>query len=286
MQIVQASDLPIEEKQSGGREGRYRRRMVMRGKSGDPGNFSLILYYQDGSFRSPRHRHNFDQYRYQIEGDADFHRNGVMKPGVLGYFPEGAYYGPQSGPPHTVAVLQFGGASGSGYLGADQTRGGREALAKVGAFEKGVFRRNPGVEGPKDQDSYEAVWEHVHRRRLVYPKPQYEAPIMIDTNESPWAPLEGDGVTEKILGTFTHCRMRAARYRLDAGAQFVAEERGIYLVLSGTGAVSGQPLKELTTVYLDEGEAATFAASEPTDVLLMGLPSVSLMTGQVAARDA
>ena len=106
MEIVHANDLPLEEKQSSGRVGTYRRRVVLRGEPGSAGNFSLIIYYQNGSFHSPRHRHNFDQFRFQIEGEEDFDLNGKMTQGVLGYFPEGALYGPQSGPPHTVAVLQ------------------------------------------------------------------------------------------------------------------------------------------------------------------------------------
>src|ERR1700761_8142806 len=92
MQIVQAAELPKEHKKSEGRVGTYTRRAVMSGDRDSLGNFSLNIYDQDGSFKSPRHHHNFDQFRYQIEGQADFDRNGKMKPGILGYFPEGAYY--------------------------------------------------------------------------------------------------------------------------------------------------------------------------------------------------
>ena len=281
MQIVHASALPIEHKQSGGRVGSYRRRVVMRGKEGDPGNFSLILYYQDGSFESPRHRHSFDQFRYQIDGDSDFSRNGKMSAGVLAYFPEGAHYGPQFGPPHTVAVLQFGGPSGSGYLSNRQTKVAREELNRIGSFEGGIFRRHPGIAGKKAQDGYEAVWEHVYQRKLVYPEPQYSLPIMMDTNHWPWTPFESSqGIVEQALGVFTHCRIRAARYKFDAGAEFIATGRGIYMVLSGAGILADQTYQELSTLYLDDGETATFKAGEETIILLMGLPSIALMKSQ------
>jgi hypothetical protein len=96
MEIAQADELPVQERTSSGRVGTLRTRTVFTGEPGSIDNFSLRIYYQNGSFASPRHHHNFDQFRYQIDGEADFARNGRMTPGVLGYFPEGAYYGPQS----------------------------------------------------------------------------------------------------------------------------------------------------------------------------------------------
>lgn len=286
MKIVQGGDKPLEDREASGRVGTYKRRVLLRGEPRTPGNFSLIIYYQDGSFYSPRHHHNFDQFRYQIEGDADFGRTGKMKAGMLGYFPEGAYYGPQSGPPHIVAVLQFGGPSASGYLDPKQTKAARKALRKVGVFEGGVFRRNAGVEGRKNQDSYEVTWEQVHQRRLVYPKPQYATPIMMDSNNCPPRPLAGaPGVMQKTLGTFTDCEIRAARYYLEPGSSFTATGRGIFLVLSGSGSVEGEPLRELTTLYLDDGETATIEARDATDIVLMGLPSTALLAATAAAAE-
>ena len=278
MQLVHINDLPIEDRVAGGRAGTWQRRRVLRSEPGDPGGFSLVIYYHNGSFYSPRHHHNFDQFRYQLDGEADFDRNGKMTPGVLGYFPEGAYYGPTSGPAHTVAVLQFAGPSGCGYLAAQQHKLAMEALSATGTFEKGVYRRNPGVPGKKNQDSYEAIWEYANQRPLVYPKPQYASPIMMVSNNVPWMPFAGmPGVDEKALGTFTHCRIRAARYRLTPGASFAANGRGVFMVLSGAGSVEWTPFRELTTLYLDEAERATFVADETSDILLMGMPTVALM---------
>jgi hypothetical protein len=284
MKIVHIDEVPMEDRLSGGREGTWKRRRVLRVEPDGPGGFSLVVYYHNGSFYSPRHHHSFDQFRYQLEGEADFDRNGKMTPGVLGYFPEGAFYGPTSGPAHTVAVLQFGGPSGAGYMGAQQHRQAVEALQAVGVFEKGIFHRNPDVAGKKNQDAYEAVWEQANQRRLVYPKPQYAAPIMMDSNQCPWMPLDGvPAVAEKPLGTFTNCKIHAARYQLDPGAKFVATDRGIYLVLAGAGTIDGAPVRALTTIYLDENEQGTFEATQPTDILLMGMPSVKLMGKQAPA---
>ena len=283
MMIVQADEVHVVERASSGREGTYRVRNVLNGEDGSPGNFSLKIYNQNGSFGSPRHRHNFDQFRYQIDGDADFGPTGRMHPGTLGYFPEGAHYGPQSGPPHVVAVLQFGGPSGSGYLSSGQHRSAIEELKQTGVFEKGIYRRKPGVEGKPNQDAYEAVWEHVNRRELVYPEPQYANPILLDTGHYPWLPLDTQpGVAERALGTFTSCRIRAAQYRLDAGAELTLPGRGVYLFLSGAGTLGQQPFRALTAVYLDTDDTIPARATENTEVLLMGMPELTLMSRPAA----
>src|SRR5262252_9483264 len=99
------------------RQGMFRHRTVAAGEPGTPGNFILELVRTTDDFFSPRHKHNFDQFRYQLEGEFDFDRNGKMTPGTIGYFPEGTPYGPQSSSVSSLTlVLQFGGASGNGYM--------------------------------------------------------------------------------------------------------------------------------------------------------------------------
>ena len=85
--------------------------------------FIHISYVGEGEFNSPRHRHNFEQYRYMISGEADY-PEGRMTDGVLGYFPEGAHYGPQEKIVGTVVVAQFGGPSGQGFVDRKQMKAG------------------------------------------------------------------------------------------------------------------------------------------------------------------
>ncbi|HEY3813477.1 MAG TPA: hypothetical protein VGL66_09630 [Caulobacteraceae bacterium] len=247
-----------------------------------PDSFYFGLSYAGpGSFMTPRHHHNFDQMRYMIEGQWT-DPCGELKPGSLGVFPEGTYYGPQDNPEDqgAVLVLQFGGASGAGYLDKNL---GRKATAELrakntGVFEDGLYKRNPGVEGPPVQDAYEAIWEHVMQRPIEYPKPQYPTPIFIDSNVFPWTPVDGvEGVDEKALGTFTSCKYSVARYRLAPEAKFTAKERGVYFVLSGAGKLEDGPYREKTSLYLEEGETATYVASQTSDVLYLGLPRLSTM---------
>jgi hypothetical protein len=279
MKIVQGDRMPIDEQAGNVRAGVLKKQLFLEGDEGTPGNFRFGLFHQTGDFFSPRHRHNFDQFRFQIEGDADFDRNGTMRPDSIGYFPEGAYYGPQSsGGPNVVAVVQFGGPSGAGYLSQRQVNAAYEEMKKFGVFDKGVFRRHEGVPGKKNMDSFQATWEYANQRPMVYPKPQYVDPILMNPAQFRWMALPGaNGVEVKTLGTFTDCQIRCERYRVAAGARFTAQGRGLFLVLSGKGKVEDEPVRRYTAAYLEDGEQTTFEAEERTEIQLLGLPSESLI---------
>jgi len=101
------------------RAGTTHLRHLLDGEVGTRGNFMLGIWKSEGDFFSPRHRHNFEQYRYVLDGELNYNRNGKLTKGMLGYFPEGVMYGPQSQDPDKFSlalILQFGGTSGSGFL--------------------------------------------------------------------------------------------------------------------------------------------------------------------------
>jgi hypothetical protein len=281
MKIVHGDEVPVSNRSGEGvRSGQVGKQMLLAGDPASPGNFKFGLFRQYGDFESPRHRHNFCQFRVQIEGECDFDHDGKMTPGVIGYFPEGTYYGPQ-GPdvdPSYVATLQFGGPSGSGLLTMQQLADAKKELSKIGEFRDGVFIRNAGVPGKKNMDGFEAVWEQACGRKLEYPAPQYSRPVLMNPKAYRWMPLEGaEGVEEKALGTFSDCKIRCASYRLHPGAHFTAAGRGMYLVLSGRGSIAGQTFRPYTAVYLDSGETGTFKATESAEILLLGMPDVARM---------
>ena len=151
------------------RSGRMRLKTLATGEPGTPGNFALMLSHTPDGYDSPRHRHNFDQVRVQLHGDADFARNGVMRPGSIAYFPEGVHYGPQSiaGESATL-VLQFGGASGSGYISEARFQQAVDELRRHGTFENGVFRRHEGESGRKNQDGKSGMQHERPRFFAVY----------------------------------------------------------------------------------------------------------------------
>jgi hypothetical protein len=258
------------------RGGTFHYRNLMEGTPGTIDNFQLSMGRNDKDFVSPRHRHNFDQFRFQLEGDLDFARDGKMSPGMIGYFPEGAAYGPQtSESTATTIVLQFGGASGGGYLSREEVKAGMEELKKSGTFKAGVYRRNEGVPGKHNVDAYEAIWAQVNGRDLQYPQPRYRAAIMMDRERFSWVPVAGHpGACEKVLGVFTERRAQAGFLKLEAGASCPGAGRAIYVAYKGKGRVNGEALRPFTAVFLDHGEHASFAAEETTELLHLGLPDL------------
>lgn len=261
------------------RGGIFHYRNLMEGEPGDIGNFQLSMGRSNKDFLSPRHRHNFEQFRFQLEGELSFGRDGVMKPGMVGYFPEGAHYGPQTQTDEaTTIVLQFGGASGSGYLSRAEVMAGMKELEQTGTFKDGVYRRHADVEGKRNMDAYEAIWSHVHGQKLKYPAPRYPGPIMMDSANFAWVPREGEpGVWEKTLGSFTERRAEGGYLKVEAGASAVFAGRTIHVCLSGGGAIEEHAVRPLTTAYAHAHERRRFTAARETLFIRMALPDLSSM---------
>jgi hypothetical protein len=276
MKVVQLEETP-EVRGLEHRGGTFHSRTIVEGKPGTPGNFKFSLSRLGTDYSGPRHRHNFDQYRFMIEGESDYGQDGPLNAGMLGYYPEGVHYGPQVNKTDIYcAVLQFGGASGSGYLLPREVKAGMEDLKAFGEFKDGIFHRRDGVPGKRNMDAYQAIWEHVNGREMIYPKGRYDAPISMDSGYFDWVPIAGaKGVSEKLFGVWTERRTQAGLFKLEAGGQFEASGHGVYLVLSGAGTCAGKSLKQYTTVYVEAGERATLAASETTVLLHYGLPDLS-----------
>lgn len=278
MQVVHADK--IEAKMaSRHRAGGSLRQRLIDGPPMSVEGFSLVIARPKDRY-SPRHRHNFEQFRYQIEGEADYSATGILKPGMIGYFPEGVHYGPQKqgqGQELCVLTLQFGGPSGGGYAGRDAVIQATAELEKLGTFKDGVFHPNPGVPGKKNVDGFQAVWEHLNGRPLTYPKPRYEVPVLMHPENFEWVPVEGrPGAFEKVMGVFTERRAEAGFVKIDAGASYSGGGgRDIFFVISGTGTVGGDSYRKFSAVQLDPDETAVFNAAEATELLHLRLPNLT-----------
>jgi len=261
------------------RTGKSTRQDLLESESGLEG-YSLIISRSEARF-SPRHRHNFEQYRYQLEGTAQYSKTGTLKQGMLGYFPEGMHYGPQTpnegGDAGAVLVLQCGGASGCGYVNRSEVLAGAKELQKMGAFKEGVFHRNPDLPGKKNVEGSQAIWEHIMKHDLVYPKPRYAAPVFMHPENFDWVPVKrSPGVFEKLMGFFTERETGASFLKLEPNATYaLSGNRDIFFVVSGTGSVGLEPYSPATSVFLDRGEKATLTAKEETEILRFSLPDLT-----------
>jgi len=285
MKVVQADQLSFVRGLEY-RGGTFHSIIMMEGEPGTLGNFQVSYGKIGGDFFSPRHRHNFEQIRFQVEGTLDFARDGKLEEGMVGYFPEGVAYGPQSqdaGSDVATIVLQCGGASGGGYLSQDEVRAGMTALREEGEFRDGVFRRRADVPGKRNVDGYQAIWEHRNGRPMKYPQARYSRPFMMNPKHYSWVPLEqSPGVSEKFLGTFTERRSSASFLKFTSGSRCDVTGRCVLVVMSGKGRTGEHELRRLTTLHLERGEHASLEAREETIVMRFGLPDLSALE----ARDA
>jgi hypothetical protein len=264
------------------RGGLIRFKCMLEGQEGSPNNFSLVIADTDVSFKSPRHRHNFDQLRITLSGSTNFGPRHNIEVGDIAYFPEGTHYGPQDqalvGASSLAMVLQFGGASGNGYMSQRQLLQAQRQLEAGGRFEDGVYRREGTAQGERrNQDAYEAIWEHHNGRALEYPRPRMTEPVHFRANNVPWhAVQDAGGVFLKDLGEFSERHVRIGCIRLELGAQFTLPAIGQQRILfftEGAGEIGeGGSWKPHSAIHLAADEAPLLRARETSEALLLALP--------------
>lgn len=271
MKTVHYDTLPLRSR-GHARGGVFRSYDLLMGRPGAPGNFYLSISLLGGDFLSPRHRHNFDQVRFQLEGEFDYAADGVMRPGSIAYFPEGTRYGPQKmlSEKSLTLVLQFGGASGNGYMSEDEFQQGLAELQAKGTFKDGVFTRTRADGQRVNQDAYEAVWEHVNRRPLEYPAERYLRPAFMQPQNFAWLPA-APGVASKLIGIFSERGAKIAFHRVQPGARLGLEDESLYFVCSGSAELGAERWRRWSAAHVDVGERAELRAAEPLELLQLGL---------------
>lgn len=253
------------------RQGAPTFKLLLLGEEDTPGNFNLMLARQE-TFYSPRHHHNFEQFRFAYKGDITLGEgvDWLLRQGQLAYFPEGGWYGPQSDPdgPKEVVVLQFGGPSRQGYLSFEQLRKIQEEMTAKGSgtFQGGKFTPAGEGNGKQPIDGYEALWQHQNGRPMQYPVPRYRHPLLVDPAAFDWrqSDLEGNNhAWIKALGTFSDGTVAANHWRIDSdGCLKLAGRKAIQLLffVNGRAEVGGQICREQSAVQLHPGEEAVIAA--------------------------
>jgi len=251
---------------------------------GDPesyDNFMYILGRQDGDFEMPRHRHNFDQIRLPIKGDMNLGQGFILGEGQVGYFAEGMPYGPQSDPlgaakpgERIQLVLQFGGASGYGFMSIEQRRQAWQELSQVGKFVGPHFHHKDG----RVEWGLNAVWRHVFGETLKYPRSRYRYPVIIEPENFNWLPVAGTtGLEHKYLGAFSERGAWIEFLRLKADSVWTSSDeqaRRLFVVLSGKGQAAGRAVNYLTAIQADPGETLELSAAEDMELFLIGMPPI------------
>lgn len=272
MRAVDAADV-APSTVSGHRSGTIGFRRLLQGTSGTPGNFEASLTTAGADYSTPRHRHTFDQVRLALRGAFNWASRQDLPVGSVLYVPEGTWYGPQQGSDDSlVFLLQYGGASGAGFLSYDQLDAGHRELAQRGRFERGIYHP---ADGGRAADGYEAIHAHVTGRPVAYPAARYGLPVVIHPSSFAWVPTAEPGVAVRPLGSFGERGHGFAAVRVGAGAVHTPAPRPAVRVLFVVrGAVrSGDGVHGAHSAFaLDPGEAGEpLEAVEETELFVATL---------------
>jgi hypothetical protein len=285
--VLTLGDLPWETVSRGRVNAIRRKRLPM--ESGIPGaTFEYSYSVVPDGYYTPRHRHNFDQIRYTTYGIQSTGL-GDLGPGECGYFPEGAYYGPQQQKGECgCLVLQFQGASGERLLSNEEMNATYQSMIAAGAkFENGVYTTHKQDGKKLNKDSYVAIWEQHEGRKLTFPEPRYREPVMMMSERFAWVPdRKRRGVETKHLMTFTEYRNEIGFIRLLAHAALEGcRQPAVELryLLEGAVTYAGKRWEKDTYFFLPAG-----AAVEPmqTDVGATFFSLTLPMISELAARYA
>jgi hypothetical protein len=265
----------------------------LRGREGALDNFRLTFNRGlGGTENQPRHRHNFDQIRMPLAGRVSYGPRRWIEAGQIGYFPEGLHYGPtldERDVGTSGITVQFGGASGIGFMSSAQMRAATEALETAGTFEKGLFWHRTAGEKRKPQDAFEAMWEHHYGRKIAYPKPRYSDQIVMRPESYEWQSVPGNpGVAIKPLGDFTERHVSVDLIRVDPGAAVTLGPRGgmqACVVLSGSGTVAGKPAGLHTSIKVEAGASARVESATGIELVVFGLPVFGVVGAANAQRE-
>jgi hypothetical protein len=203
------------------REGLLAQKHLLFGQDDSPTNYDLNMGRAGaGGWRTPRHRHNFDQIRYVIKGQLPYGENLFLPEGTIAYFPESVPYGPQERAEGLeTMVLQFGGASGQGYLSVARREAANAALNKKGSFKSGMFTYTDEQGIVQTIDGSAACFEQATGQNLEFAPPRYTDVVAMDPEAFVWQEEE-TGVYVKTLGIFTERGARISFVKLDPEASY------------------------------------------------------------------
>ncbi len=274
--ITESAKLPFEEKPTQ-RAGRIQWKELAKGVAGAADNFEFNIYRFFPGYTTPRHRHNWEQMRFGLNSELTYEPGKVISNGSLVYFPEGAYYGPQESPVISdILLLQYGGASGQGYMSQEQFFASREALMKTGEFNGGIYTCYDEVGKKHNQDGAEAIWEHVFKKKIHYVKPRIPESVKFQVDAFNWVPSGIDGVEEKLLAVLTERRVTAAMVRATRRTQLkvAADQRQLFFTFKGEFGVAGKTCGPQTSIYSDRGESLELTLEPGWESLMITLPQL------------
>ncbi len=260
------------------RTGKLVQKFLLTGEDGSPNNYLLnVGLTGSGGWGTPRHRHNFDQIRYVLRGKYPVSPHKMMGEGSVAYFPESVHYGPQDRPEGLeMMVIQFGGASGAGFLSTPEREAANARLEAKGTFKDGIFTWIDDKGQKHNMDGSAACFEEATGQKLTFAPARYDDVVMMEPAACDWVPTDTKGVCSKTLGIFTERAVGISMMKLDAGTTWNTGTRSQIEVLfmsTGSITVNGATYGDKTALELmPTDKAVDISAVAESTFLVVTLP--------------
>jgi len=237
--------------------------------------------HSKGAYYSPRHRHNFDQVRFTLEGAVKYGPIQTQA-GDAVYFPEGVFYGPTEivSEEALTWTIQTQGPTWGFFPDRPLLE---ETTAQL-ASEAELDRDNGRIRWPSGrwQDSYEAAWERIMGTTMVYPPARFTTPVLLRASAFTWVPIpEAPGVCVKPLARFNETGPYIRMLRIEPSGVLPGGEAAVHqiaAVVSGKAHYGEREIERGTILYYPPG--CTYAPMGAAD------EACELMAVQVAPKSA
>lgn len=253
------------------------KQLLQRGGDGTSLEFNLTRFSGE-EFYAPRHHHNFDQIRIGVEGSTRYGPHEKLPARVIGYFPEGTWYGPTTvNEPTVQAILQFDGPSRLGYIDYRLHDAATAELKDLGDFRGGFYYP---ADGSPRIDGYQAAWERATGQPMRYPAARFLHPVYMAVDAFAWLDTDTPGVRTKSLGSFGERQTAIEMRLLTPAANHVvghAGRRVVGFVLSGNATVGDAHCGTWSAFVTEPGETAAIVNDHDgeTELVLVTFPDFS-----------
>jgi hypothetical protein len=278
MHIVDTTELTWDPIVPNTRGGDIYRKMI-RGAEGVPNvdyDVRIELFSGgQGTYKSIRHRHDFEQLRFAVSGRMDLGFD-VLEEGDIGYFPANAYYGPQECGEALILIAQWG----DHFITKARSDAAVAELKEAGEFKEGFYHSVDEQGRPYKIDPLNAIWAKVFGRPYVPAPPRYKHPVLMTPSAFGWSSPDG-ATRSRRLGVFSEVSLEISTVQWVADGPLHVQladndnRPTLLFTTKGTFTHDGRGFGPLTGVWIESGESVKLDGSAQSELLMVHFPQPS-----------